>query len=271
MKKVVLITGASSGIGKETAIKLLDKGYIVYATARRLEMMEDLRKIGAKTFAMDVTSDEEVATTVDKIIKETGRLDVLVNNAGYGVVGMVESVSMEEAHKQFEVNVFGVARLMNAVLPQMRKQKSGRIINLSSIAGKVSSAMLGWYSSSKFAVEALTDALRAEVKDLGIQLVLIEPNGVKTNFADVALKQLDAVKHPDAYKSKIEGFKKAFPKQFVNAPQPDKIADIIVKATESRNPKTRYAVASAKMGIVMGYIIPDKMMDNMKLLMMGMK
>ncbi|MDP3445120.1 MAG: oxidoreductase [Ignavibacteria bacterium] len=271
MKKVVLITGASSGIGKATAEKLLNNGYAVYATARRLEMMEDLRKKGAKTLAMDVTSDEAVTATVDRIIKETGRLDVLVNNAGYGIAGMVESVSMEEAHKQFEVNVFGVARLMKAVFPQMRKQKSGRIINVSSIAGKVSSPMLGWYSSSKFAVEALTDAMRAEVKDLGIQLVLIQPNGVKTNFADVALKQLDNVKHPDDYKTKIEGFKKAFPKQFTNAPQPDKIADIIIKAIENSNPKARYAVASAKMGIVMGSIIPDKLMDNMKLLMLGMK
>lgn len=269
--KVVLITGASSGFGQMTVEKLLKKGYTVYATARRVNLMEDLKEKGAKVISMDVTSDEDVAAGVAQVIEEAGRVDVLVNNAGYGGYGMVESVSLEEAHKQFEVNVFGAARLMKKVLPQMRKQRSGLIINMSSVVGRISSPMIGWYGASKHALESLSDALRAEVKEFGINVVLIEPGAVQTGFLDVAMKQLDTVEHEEEYKTKVEGFKKAFINSYSKAPDPEKVTDTIINAIESNNPKARYAVGDAKMGIMVNNILPDKTYDKVMLSMMGMK
>ena len=177
-KKVVLITGASSGIGKVTAEKLLEKGYVVYATARRLKKMLDLESKGANILKMDVTSDGDVNSVVDKIIQEQGRIDVLLNNAGYGSYSTVENIPMEELKYQFEVNVFGQGRLIKAVLPYMRSQKSGRIINMSSMVGIVSTPLLGWYAASKHATEAMSDALRLELKGTGIdnKLLAISPD-----------------------------------------------------------------------------------------------
>ena len=153
MKKVALITGASSGIGKETAILLLKNGFTVYAAARRLEMMDDIKKSGGHPVKIDVTDDASMVHGVEKIIAAEGRIDVLVNNAGYGSYGSLEDTPMTEAKYQFEVNVFGLARMSQLVIPQMRKQRSGKIINITSIGGKFSEPHGNWYHSSKFAVE----------------------------------------------------------------------------------------------------------------------
>lgn len=182
IKKVILITGGSSGIGYDTAKALAEQGHIVYAAARRTELMEPLREFGVHILNIDVTSDESTEKCVQTILSEQGHIDVLVNNAGYGYFGAIENVSMEEARRQLDVNVFGLARITQLVLPSMRKQKSGRIINISSIAGKIVLANGGWYNVSKFSVEALSDALRMEVKPFGIDVVLIEPSGIKTNW-----------------------------------------------------------------------------------------
>lgn len=185
--KVILITGASSGIGRETAIYLAKNNYKVYGVARRVDKLEELNKLGIQTIAMDVTDEASIKNTIDTIIQKEGKIDVLVNNAGYGEYGAFEDVSIENAKYQMEVNVFGLARITQLVLPYMRQQKSGSIINVSSVGGKVSNPMGSWYHASKFAVEALSDSLRLEVKPFGINVVVIEPGGIKANGAALLL------------------------------------------------------------------------------------
>jgi len=271
-KKVILVTGASSGFGKIAVEKLLAKGYIVYAAARRLERMNDLKKKGAHVIGMDVTSDEQVSSAIEQIISDRGRIDILVNNAGYGGYGMLECVSMEEAHNQFDVNVFGLMRVTKEVLPHMRKQKSGTIINLASLVGKVAPPMIGWYGASKHAVEALSDSLRAEVKGFGIKVVVIEPGAVQTGFWDVAKKQIETVKHDKVYKANVDGFVKTLSNNYANAPGPNKVADVIVKSIEKNNPRTNYLVgADANLGVMMKNIMPTKVMDNLWRVMFKMR
>ena len=173
-QKIILITGASSGIGYGTALQLARKGHRVYAAARRMELMEPLRAEGIVTIRMDVTDNQSMSEAVQKILDMEGRIDVLVNNAGYGYFGAIENVTSEEAHRQMEVNVFGLAELCRLVLPAMRRQGYGRIINTSSIAGKLVMPFGGWYHVSKFSVEALSDALRIEMKPYGIDVVMID-------------------------------------------------------------------------------------------------
>jgi short-subunit dehydrogenase len=268
--KVVLVTGASSGFGELTVEKLLSKGYTVYAAARRVERMKKLEEKGAKLLAMDVTSDEQVAAGIDTIIKNEGSIYGLVNNAGYGGYGMIESVDLAEAERQFQVNVFGLARVTKAVLPHMRASKEGRIVNLASVAGQVAFAMGGWYTASKHAVEALSDALRNEVKDFGIKVSIVEPSAVKTEFLDRAMENVDAVNHDPAYKSKVEGFKKNFSESYANAPGPEDAAKAIFDGIDSKNPKIRYQVSGAKMAITMKNLLPAKAFDNIMNNMMGM-
>ena len=169
-KKVILITGASSGIGYDAAQTLAQQGHRVYAAARRVERMEPLKTMGVQVISMDVTDEASMQKGVESVIQAEGRIDVLINNAGYGYFGAIENVPMEEARKQLEVNVFGLARLTQLVLPYMRKQRSGRIINTSSIAGKMVFYMGGWYNVTKYSVEALSDALRMEMKPFGIDV-----------------------------------------------------------------------------------------------------
>ena len=187
-----MITGASSGIGYDTAVRLAGEGHRVYGAARRVERMEPLREHGVVPLKMDVTDDASVVAGVAAVIEAEGRIDVLVNNAGFGYFGAVENVSMDEARRQLDVNVFGMARLTQLVLPYMRQQHSGRIINISSIAGRMVFYFGGWYHVSKYAVEALSDALRMEVQPFGIDVVLIEPGGIKTNWGIIAAEHLSA-------------------------------------------------------------------------------
>jgi short-subunit dehydrogenase len=272
MSKVVLITGASSGFGKATAMRLKREGYTVYGASRNTTKLEDLSQKGINVFPLDVTDDESVKSCVKAVIKKEGRLDVLINNAGYGGYGMMEVVSMEEAHHQFEVNIFGPARMVKAVLPQMRRQKSGTIINLSSVAGQVSCPMVGWYGASKRALEGWTDALRAEVKGFGIKVVIIEPGAMNTGFVDVAMKQVATVNHPDVYRNNVEGFIKGIQNSYKKAPGPRAVVDAIVIATKSRKPRTRYAVGmDSKSGILMTRLLSDSTMDNLMRRMYNMR
>lgn len=189
-QKVILITGASSGIGYDAALALAAEGHKVYAAARRVELMASLADRGIVPVRMDVTDEQSMQDGVKAVLDKEGRIDVLVNNAGYGYFGSVENVTMEDARRQQEVNVFGLARLCQLVLPTMRRQGSGRIVNTSSIAGKIVLPFGGWYNVSKFSVEALSDALRIEVKPFGIDVVLIEPGGIKTDWGIIAARHL---------------------------------------------------------------------------------
>ncbi len=240
--KVILITGASSGIGYDAAETLARQGHRVYAAARRLERMEPLKSLGVQVIRMDVTDEESMQEGVRTVIQSEGRIDVLVNNAGYGFFGAIETVPMEDARRQLEVNVFGLARLTQLVLPHMRKQGSGRIINTSSIAGKMVFYMGGWYNVTKYSVEAFSDALRMEMKPFGIDVVMIEPGAIKTDWGIIAAKHLKESSAGSAYETvgtqwadNMDWFYKT---NLLSSPQV--ITKAISQAVNSHHPKARY-------------------------------
>jgi short-subunit dehydrogenase len=239
-KQVILITGASAGFGRLTAEKLLAEGHIVYAAARRVEKMLDLEASGAVILEMDVTDDQAVEAGVDKLIAEQGRIDVLVNNAGYGSYGMVECVPMEEIKHQFDVNVFGYGRLIQAVLPHMRARKQGKIINVASIVSHVSAPLLGWYVATKHAIKGMTEALRMEVKQFDIEVVQIEPGAVKTEFDEVSFATLEKVEHPEDYRTLLDGMHQALVNMYKTCPGPESTANAIVRAIKARQPNAVY-------------------------------
>jgi short-subunit dehydrogenase len=243
--KTVLITGASSGFGKRVAEKLLDEGYTVYAAARRVEKMTDIEAKGAHILRMDVTDNGSVEAGVAQVIKEQGLIDVLFNNAGYGSFGPIECIPMEDIQRQYEVNVFGMARLIKAVLPYMRKKRSGLIINTASMVGHISFPVMGWYASTKHAIEGMSDALRMEVKPFGIDVVVIDPGPVKTEFDAVAIAAMDRLEQPEDYKPLTAAFSKYMANSYAKCPGPEGTADAVVKAIKAKRPKTRYATTTA--------------------------
>ncbi len=270
MEKVVLITGASSGFGHRTAEKLLERDFIVYPAARRVEMMQDLADQGATPLKMDVTNDEEVRAGVARILTEQGRVDVLVNNAGYGAYGAIEETPIEEVEYQFDVNVFGYGRLIQAVLPSMRERRSGRIINVASLVSHLSTPIIGWYAATKHAVDAMSDALRMEVKKLGIDVVLIEPGAVKTGFEEVAFTKLDAAPHADDYRGFVNGFRNYAARMYKRSPGPDGTADAIVRAITARRPKVRYRTTSdSKFLAPLSTLTPDRISDWLTVRQLG--
>ena len=195
-QKVILLTGASSGIGRETALRLARQGHIVYGAARRLQLLEPLRAQGVRPLQLDVTDADSCRTAVQTVVQAEGHIDVLINNAGYGHFGAVEDVPLDEARRQLDVNLFGLARLTQLVLPHMRRQHYGRIINTSSIGGHFTSYLGAWYHVSKYAVEAFSDALRMELRPHGIDVVLIEPSSIRTPWGDIAAQHLEEVAQP---------------------------------------------------------------------------
>lgn len=264
-KKVVLVTGASSGVGFNAAIELKEKGFIVYGAARRTEKLKELESMGIRTIKLDVTNDESMTKCVEQIVKNEGRIDVLVNNAGYGSYGAIEDVTMEEARRQLEVNVFGLARMTQLVLPHMRKQHFGRIINISSVGGKVHTAFGGWYHATKFAVEGLSDCLRMEVKEFGIDVVLVEPGGIKTEWGIIAAENLKKSSSKGAYaKSALKSAESSI--QMYNGDRltdPKVIANTITKAATVKKPKTRYLVGfAAKPILFLRRVLSDRMFDK---------
>lgn len=271
MGRNILITGASSGIGKAAAFKLLDEGWNVYAVARRISRLSDLEEKGAVIIAMDLTDEESVINGVAQIQKQAGTIDILINNAGYGEYGSIEEVSTDEAKKQFEVNVFGLARITRLVLPGMRENRYGKIINISSMAGKATSPMGGWYHASKHAVEALSDALRMEVRQFGIDVIIIEPGAVKSEWADIAKDNLlktsghgPYIRYAEAMATLIDKFYSG--KKLTT---PDKIADVIIEAINAAKPRPRYiATRDARGFILLKWLLPDRMFDHLLLRMM---
>src|SRR4051794_22654844 len=189
--EAVLITGCSSGIGRATAERLAKNGYTVYATARRLDSISDLEAHGCRLLALDVTDEQSMTSAVKTVVDAEGAVGVLVNNAGYSQSGAIESVPMDAVRRQFETNVFGLVRMCQLVLPGMREQRWGRIINLSSMGGRLVFPGGGYYHASKYAVEALSDALRFEVKGFGVGVTVIEPGLIKTEFGNAAVSTLD--------------------------------------------------------------------------------
>jgi short-subunit dehydrogenase len=266
MKKVVLITGASSGIGKETAKLLVKQGYTVYGAARRVDKMQDLKDAGVKVIAMDVTDDNSMQQGVNEIIEKEQRIDVLLNNAGYGSYGSLEDVPISEAKYQFEVNIFGLARLTQLVLPYMRKQKSGKIINISSIGGKIGEPHGAWYHATKFAVEGLSDSLRMELKQFGIDVIVIQPGAILTEWNTIARENLMKVSGNTAYKELAQKHVNMLANADKNGSLPIVVAETIVKAINAAKPKTRYATGGgAKAILLLRSILSDRMFDRVML------
>ncbi len=271
MGRNVLITGASSGIGKAVAFRLLAEGWKVFAVARRISRLDDLKEKGAVIVALDLTSEESVVAGVTQIQKEAGTIDVLINNAGYGEYGSIEEVSTEVAKKQFEVNVFGLARITRQVLPQMRENRYGKIVNISSMAGKATAPMGGWYHASKHAVEALSDALRMEVRPFGIDVIVVEPGAVKSEWADIAKKNLLKTSGLGPYIRYAEAMATLIDKFYAGRKPatPEKIADVIIKAITAKKPRPRYiATNDAKRFIFLKWLLPDRVFDRLLLRLM---
>ncbi|HVW97707.1 MAG TPA: oxidoreductase [Mucilaginibacter sp.] len=264
MKKVILITGASAGMGKDFARHLLNDGHIVYGAARRADKMADLAGMGIKVLKMDVTIDQDMTEGVEEIIKTEGRIDVLINNAGYGLYGAVEDVPLKDARHQLDVNLFGAARLAQLVIPQMRKQRSGTIINISSIGGKLANMLGGWYHASKFALEGLSDSLRNEVEQFGIDVVVIEPGGVKSEWSGIAADNLYKISGNTKYQHQVDGFTKILKKTAVKNADPIVIVNLVRQAIAAGKPKTRYSGGyMAKLGLFMRWLLPDRTFDKM--------
>jgi NAD(P)-dependent dehydrogenase (short-subunit alcohol dehydrogenase family) len=264
-KPVALVTGTSSGIGRDFALRLQSEGYVVYGAARRTERMADLASAGCCVIAMDVTKDETMVAAVDRIIREQGRIDVLINNAGYGQYGALEDVPMDEARRQMETNLIGPARLIQLCLPHMRAQRRGWIFNISSIGGKLASPMGGWYHASKFALEGYSDALRNEVAQFGIDVVVIEPGGIESEWAGIACDEAERHSGQGAYATMASRFRK-LQSQLGASPPPSIISDLIVKALRAKRPATRYhAGRLAGPLLFLRGILSDRMFDSLSM------
>ena len=242
MSKVVLITGASSGMGREAAILLAQEGHRVYAGARRTDRMADLADYGVTAVEMDVTSADDNERVVSQVVEGEGRIDVLVNNAGFGLYGPVEEVPLGDARHQFEVNLFGLAHLTQLVLPHMRAQRSGRIVNVSSVGGRVYSPFGAWYHATKHALEGWSDCLRLETAPFNIAVVLIEPGLIRTDFGDVAGAELGKYSGSSAYAAQIEPFIKMRdnPRVMDRGTDAKAFAEVFVEAATADKPRRRY-------------------------------
>jgi NAD(P)-dependent dehydrogenase (short-subunit alcohol dehydrogenase family) len=273
----VLITGCSSGIGRAAALSLHAAGWTVYATARRTSALTGLSDRGLRTLALDVTDEESMTTAVAAVEAEAGAVGVLINNAGYGLYGPVEQLPMAEIRRQFETNFFGLVRLTQLVLPGMRRQGRGRILNVSSMGGRITLPGGAFYHASKYAVEALSDALRMEVAQFGIDVVLIEPGPVKTPWNDVAAGSLSAAAAapagPAADGDAYREYKAAVGASFGKAQAglfgrlgstPEDIAKVITQAVTARRPRARYLINPvAKSLVAMNRVLPARAYDSM--------
>ena len=262
--KVALVTGGSSGIGEATALKLQELGYTTYAAARRVERMEHLTTTGIRPLAMDVTDDESMQSGVEQILAEEGRIDVLVNAAGYGSYGALEDVPLSEARNQFEVNLFGAARLTQLVLPRMREQRSGTVVDITSMGGKIYTPLGAWYHATKHALEALSDCLRMELKSFGIDVVVIEPGAIRTEFNGIAEEKVRAVSGTGPYAPQGNALADTIASESTrrHSSPPELIAKTIGKAVTARRPKTRYAAGyGAKPMIFLHDVLPDRAFD----------
>lgn len=240
--EIVLLTGASSGIGFETALLLQQSGYKVYAAARRTDRLKKLESQGISILSIDVTSDASMQQAVQSIIDREGRIDVQINNAGYGSFGSLEEVPMEEARQQFEVNVFGLARLTQLIIPHMREKQYGKIVNIASVAAHIYQPLGSWYHSTKFAVEGLSDCLRVELKPFGIKVILVEPGPIKSEWSGIAVEHLlqSSGKGPYQFIAQrmAEAMTRMYAASYVSGS--DVVARVIAKSLKRNNPRARY-------------------------------
>ncbi|MTB73254.1 SDR family NAD(P)-dependent oxidoreductase [Arsenicicoccus sp. MKL-02] len=268
---VSLVTGASSGIGEAIARRLQTLGHTVYGAARRIDRLEALAADGIEPIAMDVTDEASLQAGVETILSRSGRFDVLVNNAGYGSYGAIEDVDPAEARRQFDVNVFGAMRLTQLVLPHMREQRSGTIVNISSMGGRIHSPMAGWYHGTKFAMEALSDALRMEVAQFGIDVVVIQPGGIATEWADIAADHLDETSGSGPYARLSAAMSATLRKSHDRDSSPDVVAKAVARAVSTDRPRTRYAIGlGAKPLITARRVLPDRAFDALVSRAMGL-
>jgi len=275
VSKVVLITGCSSGIGRATARRLAAGGWTVYATARRLDSIADLEAAGCRTLALDVDDEDSMVAAVRTIEERHGAVGVLINNAGYSQSGAIETVPLEAVRRQFETNVFGLARLTQLVLPKMRDQRWGKIVNLGSMGGRLVFPGGGWYHATKHALEAISDALRFEVRGFGIDVILLEPGLITTEFGNAAVASMQSVDGAEttaaddpyarfnatvgsATQGAYEG-----PLRLLGA-GPDRVAKVIEKSIRKRRAPTRVTITpSAKLSIPSRRLMPDRVWDAM--------
>ena len=248
-----------------SAKNLAAAGHTVYGAARRVEKLEELRPFGVIPLQLDITDEDSIKKAVETIITEQGRIDALVNNAGYGSYGAIEDVTLDEARNQFEVNLFGLARLTQLILPQMRAQRSGRIINVSSMGGRLTTFMGAWYHATKYALEAFSDALRMETSDFGIQVSIIEPGGIKTDWGMIAADKLEESAKGGAYESiarkTAENMRRHYSSESLS--DPAIISKAITHAIEAKKPKTRYLIGfMAKPAVLMHAVLPDRTFDK---------
>jgi len=265
--KAVLITGCSTGIGRATAERLARQGHPVYATARRLESIADLAQHGCKLLALDVCDESSMQQGVAAVERDHGAVGVLINNAGYGSEGPVEEVPMSEVRRQFETNVFGLLRRTQLALPGMRRQRWGKVVNLSSMGGRMTLPGGGIYHATKYAIEALSDALRFEVRGFGVDVIVIEPGAIKTEFGNTAIARVDALGGSADYAA----FRGLLKQQIRNAYEgpmaafavgPEVVAKVIENAIGARRPRTRYVItAGARMLIGLRRVLPDRAFD----------
>lgn len=264
-KKTALVTGASSGMGKVIARRLIQDGYQVYAAARSVEKMHDLAELGARPLRMDISRDEDILAAVDTIVSQTGGVDVLVNNAGFGLYGPVEEIGIDEARYQFEVNVFGAARLTQLLLPAMRARRSGYIINITSIGGKIYTPLGAWYHATKHALEGWSDCLRLEVAEFGIKVVIVEPGLIETGFGDVVSGNFVKRSASGPYGHLVANVANSVKNAYGNGrgSDPKVIADVVARAVKSPHPRTRYAAGKyARMLIGMRVWLGDRLFDR---------
>ena len=267
MMTTALITGASSGIGKATVKRLLEENYSVYAAARRVDQMRDLEDLGAVALEMDVTREEDVVAGVERIDAEQGGADILVNNAGFGLYGAVEDIPLDDARYQFAVNLFGAARLTQLVLPRMRERGAGKIVNISSVGGKIYTPLGSWYYATKHALEGWSDCLRWELKHFGIDVIIVEPGLIRTEFGNVMRGPLLEYSGSSAYSGIVKRLTARTPNHERGSP-PSVIADTVLKAVRAKRPRTRYAAGQyAKTALLLRRLASDRMYDRLMDLM----
>ena len=261
-----LVTGASPGIGRSIAKRLIADGYLVYAAARSTDKMADLKDLGAILLSMDISKDEDIVTAVAAITRRSGGVDVLVNNAGYGLYGPVEDIPLDTARYQFEVNVFGPARLTQLLLPAMRAKGSGTIVNITSMGGKIYTVLGAWYHATKHAMEGWSDSLRLETEPFGIRVVVIEPGLIETGFGSAASQGLLERSANGPYAKMAQSVAATMDRSYGNGQgtDPKVIADVVGNAVKSARPKTRYAAGKyAKMMIGVRKWLGDRAFDRL--------
>ena len=270
VSEAVLITGCSSGIGRATAQWLADRGHVVYATARRAEAISDLERRGCRVLALDVTDEGSMAAAVDVVCDEHGAVGALVNNAGYSQSGPIEEVPLVDVRRQFETNVFGLARMCQLVLPGMRAQRSGRIVNVSSMGANFTFPGGGYYHASKYAVEAISDALRFEVQGFGVDVVIVQPGIIRTGFSEAATRALDAGTPQDGpYASFNAAVTASTRNVYTRGPlarlggPPEAVAEVIERAITTPEPRIRYRVTpSARVLVRARSLMTDGLWDR---------